>query len=173
MSHATLPSPPPGGHRHIAGPQRGWTETPHLPRISCLSRNPECLAGVGWGVGRSPRRITGAGYPTGAARGADREPSFLKGLHPSGHRPALGQAHHLEMEGGNGGSRHPSVFLPRTPTGSRPVRPGAHQSTCVLAELELSLRARGWAVLALLLLFPLFHLQHGLQGVGEIAQARG
>lgn len=54
MSHATLPSPPPVGHRHIAGPQRGWTETPHLPRISCLSRNPECRGGWGGGWGGVP-----------------------------------------------------------------------------------------------------------------------
>lgn len=39
-------------------------------------------------------------------------------------------------------------------------------------ELELSLRAGRWAIVALLLLLPLFHLQNGLQQVGEIAQAR-
>lgn len=34
-------------------------------------------------------------------------------------------------------------------------------------ELELSLGASGWVLVALLLLFPLFHLQNGLEGVEE------
>ena len=45
-------------------------------------------------------------------------------------------------------------------------------STCVRVELELSLGAGGWVVVALLLLFPLFHLQNGLQRVGEITEAK-
>lgn len=126
------------------------------------------------GVG-GPRRITGVGYPTGAAQGADQEPSFLKGLRPSGHQLELGQAHHLEMEGGNDSTRHPSFFLPRTQesaTSSLPWVPRA-QSTCVWVELELSLRARGWVVLALLLLLSLFHLQNGLEQEAEMGQVRG
>lgn len=65
-----------------------------------------------------------------------------------------------------------SSLRPRGRPPAPALWPGA-QSTCVRAELELSLGAGGWATVALLLLFPLFHLQHGLQGVGEMAQARG
>lgn len=62
----------------------------------------------------------------------------------------------------------------RPPAPAPPTRgcPGA-RSTCVWVKLQLSLGARGWAVLGLLLLFPLLHLQNGLQQAGEIAQARG
>ena len=53
------------------------------------------------------------------------------------------------------------------------LAPGAQgASTCVRVELQLSLGAGGWVVVALLLLFPLFHLQNSLQGVGEITEAR-
>ena len=60
------------------------------------------------------------------------------------------------------------VWAPSSLPGPRAQR----ASTCVRVELELSLGAGGWIVVALLLLFPLFHLQNGLQRVGEITEAR-
>lgn len=114
--------------------------------------------------------------PAGAAWGSVLELSFLKDPHPSGHQLELGQVHHLEMEEENGSTRRtsPSSLRPRS-LGPQllpcPLGPGA--STCVWVELELSLRAGCWVVVDLLLLFPLFHLQNSLQGVGEITEARG
>lgn len=60
---------------------------------------------------------------------------------------------------------------------SRPPAPSPGvpraRSTCVWVELELSLGARGWVVLALLLLLSLFHLQNGLEREAEMGQVRG
>lgn len=158
------PGPPlPQVATRIAGPQGRFTLI--LIPLSSSAASVGTQSVGGWG---HPRRITGVGYPTGAAQGADQEPSFLKCLHPSGHQLGLEQGRHLEIEGGDGSTRHSSSFLPQTQewatAPSPPGCPGSPiPSTCVRVELELSLWARGWAVLVLLLLFSLFHLQNSLQ----------
>lgn len=63
----------------------------------------------------------------------------------------------------------PEVWAPSSLPGPRAQ--GA--STCVRVELELSLGAGGWVVVALLLLFPLFHLQNSLQGWGRSQSQNG
>ena len=63
----------------------------------------------------------------------------------------------------------PEVWAPSSLPG--PWAQGA--STCVRVELELSLGAGGWVVVALLLLFPLFHLQNSLQGWGRSQRQDG
>ena len=147
------------------GPQRSLIVTLHPPPIS-LGRNPEC-----WG----PGTITGAVNPAGEAQGSVLGPSFLKHPHSSGHLLELGRVHHLEREGEHGRARHhsPSSLRPgNLGTSSLPGPWAQGASTCVRVELQLSLGAGGWVVVALLLLFPLFHLQNSLQGVGEITEAR-
>ena len=158
-------SPSPRRPQVWPGPQRSLIVTLHPPPIS-LGRNPEC-----WG----PGTITGAVNPAGEAQGSVLGPSFLKHPHPSGHRLELGRVHHLEREGEHGRARHrsPSTLRPgNLGTSSLPGPWAQGASTCVRVELQLSLGAGGWVVVALLLLFPLFHLQNSLQRVGEITETR-